>query len=619
MLRSVHSNRATHFICLMAFITLAIPHFQAHAQDAPPRDEVIAHRPELRISAYLTASTVKRVAAERNFRRDAVRRAFRFGVTKVFIEVSRGGTVLTEDELTRVRDHFESEGIATAAGIATVPGGDVGVRQEGGLGWFNWQNPKTRADLEPIVRMAARVFDEFVIDDFLCTGDVSEESVSARGDRSWGEYRRALMTDIASTLFIGPAREENPDITMIIKYPQWYDLFHRFGYDVPAESSLFDKVWVGTESRGFETQRFGFMPPYEGFVNYRWIADVSGPRTQGAWFDHGDCDADDFVDQAYQTVLAGAPEITLFNFNNLMEGHPGHLAFREQYNRLADLARVVKDHPVTGVAAYKPPNSEAGLDINIIDHIGMLGVPIVPVSTYPVDARVVFLPTQAAADPNVADLINGSLENGARIIMTRGFLSTMASRDRTPATSASEADLSKAEAIIFNGERIPVDPPLNLAKGPDSAAAVSLLTAFDGRDAVPFLTRATVGKGTVHVLNTYTYTQEDFDAVGEVLLAPQPLGLMNVPPEWAGTIRRAFIEPFGYEFTAPARVTFQPLGETGCFIQNYRNEPAQFELVLPKALDGTVINGLTGKPIPTNGRTIRGTLAARDRIWVYAI
>ncbi len=608
-------TRSWPFTIVLIAYAFMIP---ASAQETAPRDEVIAHRPELRISAYMTASTVKRVAEERKFRRDAVRRAFRFGVTKVFLEVSRGGTVVTEEELILVRDHFQSEGVSTAGGIATVPGGAIGVRQEGPLGWFNWQNPKTRADLEPIVRMAARVFDEFIIDDFLCTGDVSEESIAARGERSWSEYRRALMTDIASTLFIAPAREENPDITMIIKYPQWYDLFHRFGYDVAAESPLFDQVWIGTESRGFETQRFGFMPPYESFVNYRWIADVAGPRTSGAWFDHGDCDADDFVDQAYQSVLAGAPELTLFNFNNLMEGHPGHLAFREQYNRLADLAGVVKDHPVTGVAAYKPPNSEAGLDINIIDHIGMLGVPIVPVSTYPSDAVVVFLPTQAASDPDIANLVDGSLRKGARIIMTRGFLSAMGS-NRVAAASASQADLSKAETIGFNGERISIDPPLNLAKGPDSSAAVTLLAAFDEKGAVPFLTRATVGNGTVHVLNTYTYTQEDFDAVGEVLLAPQPLGLMNIPDEWAGTIRRAFIEPLGYAFVAPARVTLQPLGDTGCFIDNFRNEPAAFELTLPRVLDGTIIDGLTGQPIPTNGRVIRGTLAPRGRIWVYAI
>ncbi len=618
MLALLKKNDLKARILIFVFLFPLAASQTAWPQDGPVRDEVIAHRSELRMSAYLTASMVKRVAAERKYRRDAVRKAFRFGVTKVFLEVSRGGTVLTEDELILVRDHFESEGITTAAGIATVPGGDIGVRQEGPLGWFNWQNPKTRADLEPIVRMAARVFNEFVIDDFLCTGDVSEESVAARGDRSWQEYRRALMTDLASTLFIGPAREENPDISMIIKYPQWYDLFHRFGYDVAAKSPLFDKVWIGTESRGFETQRFGFMPPYESFVNYRWIADVAGSRTSGAWFDHGDCDANDFVDQAYQTVLAGAPEITLFNFNNLMEGHPGHLAFREQYNRLADLAGVVRDSPVTGVAAYKPPNSDAGLDNNIIDHIGMLGVPIVPVSRYPVDATVVFLPTQAAADPRIADLVDGSLKKGARVIMTRGFLSAMGS-NRVAVTSASQADLSKAETISFNSERIPIDPPLNLAKGPDSGAAVSLLTAFDDDGAVPFLTRATVGNGTVHVLNTYTYTQEDFDAVGEVLLAPQPLGLMNIPDDWAGTIRRAFIESLGYVFNAPARVTFQPLGDTGCFINNYRNEPAAFEVILPRALDGTVIDGLTGKAIPTNGRVIRGTLAPRGRIWVFAL
>jgi hypothetical protein len=614
MLVSLITLRGDGIVRLLGFVVLAaIPAVEAQ-ESTPTRDEIIAPRPELRISAYMTASTVRRVADDRQFRRDAGRRAFRFGVTKVFLEVYRGGTVLTEDELITVRDFFEGEGIETAAGIATVPGNAVGVHQDGPLDWFNWQNPKTRADLEPIVRMTASVFDEFIIDDFLCTADVSAESDAARGDRSWSEYRRALMTDIAQKLFIDPAKEENPDITMIIKYPQWYDLFHRFGYDVAAKSRLFDQVWIGTESRGMYTQRFGFMPPYQGFTNYRWIADVANGNASGAWFDHGDCDANDFVDQAYQTVLAGAPEITLFNFNNLMEGHPGQLAFREQYNRLADLAVVVRDNPVTGVAAYKPPNSEAGVDINIIDHIGMLGVPILPVSSYPRSAQVVFLPTQAAADPEIANHIDGSLQRGARVVVTRGFLSAM---------SAGEVvippGLTKADAVSFNGETMPIDPPLNLAPGPDSAVSITLLNADVNGDPVPFLTRANIGRGQLHVLNTYTYTQDDFDAVNEVLLAPQPLGMMNIPKEWADTIRRVFLEPLGYSFNAPARVTFQPLGGTGCVIQNYRNEPASYELVLPKPLEGAVVNGFTGKPIPTNGQTIRGELASRSRIWVLAL
>jgi len=286
----------------------------------------------------------------------------------------------------------------------------------------------------------------------------------------------------------------------------------------------------------------------------------------------------------------------------------------EQYNRLADLATVVRDNPVTGVAAYKPPNSEAGVDINIIDHIGMLGVPIVPVSVYPRSAPVIFLPTQAAADPEIATEIDASLQRGSRVIVTRGFLTAMsAGRVITP------PNRTKAEAVTFNATQTPIDPPLNVASGPDAAVSTALLNANVNGEPVPFLTHSNIGRGQLHVLNTYTYTQEDFDAVNEVLLAPQPLGLMNIPQEWADTIRRTFIEPLGYKFNAPARVTFQPLGDSGCVIQNYRNEPISFELEWPKSFDGVVIDGFTGEPLETSGASFRAQLSARDRMWLLAL
>jgi hypothetical protein len=251
--------------------------------------------------------------------------------------------------------------------------------------------------------MAAGVFDTFIVDDFLCTGDISDESKAAKGDRSWGQYRRELLTKLASSVFIEPAKEVNPDITMIVKYPQWYDRFHLFGYDTKTLPELFDMVWVGTETRGRNTQRFGFVQPYEGFVNYRWLAGIAGDKIGGAWFDHGDCAEHDFIDQAYTSVLAGATELVFFNFSNVMAGHPDHEKVVAQFDRLADLAAFVREHPVTGVAAYKPPNSDPAGDMFIMDFLGMLGIPLVPVHKFPTDAPVIFLPAQAAADPDLPD------------------------------------------------------------------------------------------------------------------------------------------------------------------------------------------------------------------------
>jgi hypothetical protein len=100
----------------------------------------------------------------------------------------------------------------------------------------------------------APIFDSFIVDDFLCTADTSLESKATKGERSWSQYRRDLLAELQSSLFIDPLRKVNPDIDMIIKYPQWYDRFHLFGYDVVRETELYDQVWVGTETRNMNTQ-----------------------------------------------------------------------------------------------------------------------------------------------------------------------------------------------------------------------------------------------------------------------------------------------------------------------------------------------------------------------------
>jgi hypothetical protein len=50
----------------------------------------------------------------------------------------------------------------------------------------------------------------------------------------------------------------------------------------------------------------GFVQPTQGYMNYRWLTDVIGDKVEAAWFDHIECTAQNFVDQAWQSVLAGA-------------------------------------------------------------------------------------------------------------------------------------------------------------------------------------------------------------------------------------------------------------------------------------------------------------------------
>lgn len=578
---------------------------------------------DLRLGSYATSGQVEQMATDERFRNAVWATIERMGITKLYLEVYRGGHTVSPEQLVQVRDWCQERDIAVVGGIATVPGGNVGVRQEGPLGWFNWQNAKTQRDLERIMRASAPAFDAFIIDDFLCTGDISAESEQAKGDRSWGQYRRDLLTELAQSIFIGPGKAVNPDITMIVKYPQWYDRFHLFGYDTETFPRLFDRVWVGTETRGRNTQRYGFTQPYEGFINYRWLADIAGQRIGGAWFDHGDCAEHDFIDQAYTSVLAGAPELVFFNLGNVVAGHPDHAKVAAQFGQLADLAAFVRTHPIAGVPAYKPPNSDPAGDMYLMDFLGMLGLPLVPVHEFPDDAAVIFLPAQAAADPDLHDHISKAQARGAHLIVTTSLLLTWpgsgelaAALDLDPGL---KSDPEHTFCLVGNIDTpLDLEAPITVSPGSDDIICTNGVRSF------VLMRRTPTRNGSLTLLNTHTYNQADFDAVGEVLLCPRPLGLLSLGGPTLTAMRTAFAGGQRPVFEGPASVTYHPFTDTGsgaCVIQNFNDQAVEVSLALP-ADRVRLVDRLRGAPIP--GRAVRAaevvrltfTIPARDRVWV---
>ncbi len=539
----------------------------------------LKNKDDLKLSVYITAHTVERLLATTEGRREAISLMRANGITKVYIEVYRSGLVVSPELLGQVTNYFEQNGFEVVGGIATVPGKDFGVKQEGQLGWFNWQNSKTQQHLKQVMLDAAPHFDTFIVDDFLCTGDTSLESKAAKGEHSWSEYRRQLLTELATSIFIEPAKSVNPDIHMIIKYPQWYDRFHMFGYDVESGPKLFDEVWVGTETRGQYTQRFGFVQPYEGFVNYQWIASIAGNKIGGAWFDHGDCDPQDFIEQAYQSVLAGANELVIFNYGSFVNGYAGHHLLRMDFEKLAGLAKALKTSPVVGIPSYKPPHSNAGSDLYIMDIIGMFGIPLTPVSSYPESSETFFLPTQAAADPDIVTRVLESHGQGKRIIMTAGFLSAVDDQGKLAELAGilkPKIQALSADQIIIDGEGVVLERPLDMEADIVINDADILLEARVDDFLIPFLTQSNDKQ--IYVLNTHTFSEADFKAVGEVLLCPRPLGLLDLPQSWANTIRSVFNHQLDAMLDAPTRVTMQPLENGSIVLHNYNRKEVEVQL-----------------------------------------
>lgn len=575
------------------------------------------NKQHLRLSTYITAHTVKQMFTTEAGKREALSLLRCYGITKVYFEVYRSGLVISPELIKESVQFLKQNGFEVTGGIATVPGEAFGVAQDGPLEWFNWQNTKTRDDLRKVIEDSAPFFDSFIVDDFLCTADTSMESKIAKGGRSWSKYRRSLLTELAQTIIIKPAKEKNPGISMIIKYPQWYDRFHLFGYDVSGESKLFDGVWVGTESRGQYTQRFGFVQPYEGFINYRWLSTIAGNKTGGAWFDHEDCTDQDFLDQAYQSVLAGAKELIIFSFDSFITGHPGHHLLLQDFDKLISLADAVAGNPVTGPAGYKPPNSDAHGDLYLFDYIGMLGISLIPESVYPDKARVVFLPAQAASDKEIMSKITRSLDNGAKIIMTTGFLANAADGEKLARLAEVKWPLhelrSEAGSVISDGVpytlKIPLSSDYRLI-----ADSADILLQSAGETPNPYLVQNHDKK--IFVINSHTFSQKDFEDADEHLLCPRQIGLSVLPESWVNTIRISFYDEGDPVIDAPSGVTFQQLSDHSFVIHNYNQESISMHIMLPEPGDYT--DGFSGTKISSGRKNIEMEMKPRSRIWLRA-
>lgn len=605
------------YSCLIVLIALA-------CNPVPKQDEdvfsyALRRKDDLKLSIYITAQAVEQLLASEEGRREALSILKANGITTTYIEVYRSGMVVKNDLLKSVTAFFKDNGFEVVGGIATVPGGNFGKAQDGRFSWFNWQNKKTVTDLEKLMTDIAPIFDAFIVDDFLCTSDTSLESKAAKKDLSWTAYRQNLLVDFSEKYLIGAAKKVNPQIQMIIKYPQWYDRYHLFGYDVVREPAIYDQVAIGTETRGQYTKRFGFVQPYEGFVNYRWMSSLSGKKMRAAWFDHIDCVEPDFIDQAYQSVLGGAQELILFNYFNYIEGHPGQHRLRLEFNHLADLAATVAKNPVYGPAGYKPSSSEAGGDMYIMDFIGMLGIPLIPHSQYPENSDVIFLPTQAAGDTATYEKIKKSLDRGTRIIMTSGFLSE-AIQGKELAEWAGvawpiETSTINTQTIVINKQNFNLDSTLQIGANYKLTTATADLEVVVNGQTIPYLSHNT--SGNVYVFNAHTYSDADFQSVGEGLLSPYPLGILELPVSWTNTIRSVFNGKNIIAMEGDSRVTLQPFGKEEWMIQNYN--PKETKVLIGFKKPGNYIDVLSGDTLKVNADTMSIKLSGRSRKWIKGL
>ncbi|MCP5063497.1 MAG: hypothetical protein GY936_13675, partial [Ignavibacteriae bacterium] len=277
-------------------------------------------------------------------------------------------------------------------------------------------------------------------------------------------------------------------------------------------------------------------------------------------------------------------------------------------------------NPVVGVASYKPINSDAGGDLYLMDYIGTLGIPLVPVHQYPVDAKVILLPTQASADEEILSKVESSLSSGATIIFTSGFLANVNDgkkfTDLVGVKYPIEISPQKAQKIIVDNKSVSIKNGLDLEGNLVLTDGEPLLNAKVGSSKIPFLIRSKKNNSSIFTLNTHTFSQADFDRVGEVLLCPKSLGLLEIPKLWVNTIRESFTSKLGFSLDAPTRIVVQPIGTSGWMFHNFNKTKETFTFDSDGIEDMKLVNGFTGEVIKPDNSKLTISIEPRSRIWI---
>ena len=508
-------------------------------------------------------------------------------VDNVYIETYRDDVIPDEQTLESVKAFFATRGVQTAGGIAAVRNERDHFRS------FCYSDPGERQKLKDAVEFTARHFDELILDDFFFTSCVTDSEIRAKGNQSWTGYRLALMTDVARNVVIGPARAVNPRIKLVIKYPNWYDHYQFSGYNLETESKLFDGIYTGTETRDpvYNDQH---LQPYEGYEIVRFLDNVKPGGNGGGWVDPPNRQyLDRYAEQLWLTLFAKAPEITLFDFRQLIDpvlGPDGSPQPDTLIGRVAGYTFEQADgylgalgNPV-GLKSYKPLNS-SGEDF-LANYLGMLGIPIELTPTFPTDAPILLLTEQAKFDPAIVGKIKQQLVAGKNVVITSGLLRALAGKGIEDIAEIEYTD-RKAIAHQFgssghfvNSESDIMIPEIRYPTN-DAWETITCLASGVG---YPILLQSAYSKGTLYVLTI-----------------PDNFGdLYKLPTETLTRIKEVLTKDLFVRVEAPAQVSLFAYDNDSFIVESFLPHGESARIVTDKRIaairDLTTGQRLEGQP-----------------------
>src|SRR5579871_5743865 len=592
----------------------------SYAEEATP----LGHYKNFKTAIYITVYSTKAFSDPKKLEQEFNRAMGQVKFDKVYLEVYRDKNFCDESTLEGIKKFFTDHGVEVWGGITLSAGGGKG----GQFGTFDFAKPADRAECKKAVEIAARHFDHVILDDFFFYTSKSDEDIKAKGKRSWTQYRLDTMREASKNLVLGPARKINPKIKMIIKYPNWYEHFQGLGYDLEKESQMFDFIYTGTETRDpYITDQL--LQQYESYNIVRYFNNIRPDGGNlGGWVDTYTIRyVDRYPEQLWDTLLAKAPEITLFNWYPAAESKgvdPGVRKAWENMDTSFNWNEMVKSFkpmegdtapagwgrvagyalekidqvlgklgkPI-GIASYKPYQS-TGEDF-LHNYLGNVGIPIELYPEYPKDANTILLTESAKFDPQIVAKIKKSLTEGKNVFITSGLLGALQDKGIRDIIEAEPTGRTVLIHDFINGFGAGNGTYLNDPKHDNPSMLFPELRFFTN-DAWGIIRGVASAKGyPIVLMNHYS------KGIIYILTIPENISdLYNMPQEVLASIKGYLQADFPVRIDAPAQVALFAYDNNSFVVESFRPDPCDVTITLPGA-DGKVKDATTEEslvPLP---------------------
>jgi hypothetical protein len=522
----------------------------------------------LKYAMFFTNGDVHRLLADEDSFKKTMDYFAPIKIQKVYLEGKNRGDE-DVDLMKSVANRFRKIGI-------TPVGAMVPTSEKGGPCCYN--DPNDLASLKRRMTALASVFDEIILDDWLFTICTCEKCVEDRGGMTWANYRTKLIMEKSKEYIIDPAKKVNPNVTIIIKYPNWYEGHRLNGYDVYNETNMFDKMAVGIETRIPETQD-QHIPTYSGYIFQKWWSSVDTSKWIGSWLDNYGMKGgwDDYNAQVWQAILAKTPEIILWCAGQLYPPNPSsdvYPHFVEMLPEFDKVAGLLKGN-ARGVPIYLPYGSTG--EYNIFGYFGELGIPLNPVAKFPKDSKNAIFTLHSLQDPMLEDQMIQRLRDGHDLFMTWSLWKKLQDSEfeNTLELNPHGGYITSSEFRIRNGwnekeyktERAFTFPRIETTTWPYVRSVAVVEEDYDlgvFLD-VPYL------NGHIYILNM---PENSYD-------------LFRLPNEVLNKIRSAFNDELGFTFQGPGKIVVYPYGENQYVLYNLGDDEANVDLRFPGEIEKT--------------------------------